>query len=53
LGTTPDYQTIKHLSVRRPLPDGHRRGHDGNVAVLPGAAERLFSYEDPLASRCC
>jgi putative ABC transport system permease protein len=50
LGTTPDYQTIKRLVVRRgrfltAMDDASM----ANVAVLAaGAAERLFSYEDPI-----
>jgi len=50
LGTTPEYLGVKNLSVRRGRfitgPDVHATA---NVAVLAaGAAERLFSYEDPL-----
>lgn len=50
LGTTPEYQTIKRLTLRRGrfltnLDDATM----ANVAVLAaGAAERLFSYEDPI-----
>jgi putative ABC transport system permease protein len=50
LGTTPDYLKVKRLAVRRgrflTAPD---QVAIANVAVLgAGAAERLFSYEDPL-----
>ncbi len=50
LGTTPEYLEVKNLSVRRGRfltgPDVYATA---NVAVLAaGAAERLFSYEDPL-----
>jgi putative ABC transport system permease protein len=50
LGTTPDYQTIKHLSIRRGrFLTATDEATTANVAVLAaGAAERLFSYEDPL-----
>ena len=50
LGTTPEYQTIKHLSVRRGrFLTATDEATTANVAVLAaGAAERLFSYEDPL-----
>ncbi len=50
LGTTPDYRHVKNLRVRRgrfltPLDMASM----ANVAVLgAGAAERLFSFEDPL-----
>jgi len=50
LGTTPEYQTIKRLTLRRgrfltAMDDASM----ANVAVLAaGAAERLFSYEDPI-----
>jgi len=50
LGTTPEYQSIKHLAVRRgrfltAMDDASM----ANVAVLAaGAAERLFSFEDPI-----
>jgi putative ABC transport system permease protein len=50
LGTTPDYQSIKRLTLRRgrfltAMDDATM----ANVAVLAaGAAERLFSYEDPI-----
>ncbi len=50
LGTTPEYLQVKNLSIRRGRfltpPDIHATA---NVAVLgAGAADRLFSYEDPL-----
>ncbi len=50
LGVTPDYLRVKSLAVRRgrflTAPDLHRTS---NVAVLgAGAAERLFSFEDPI-----
>lgn len=50
LGTTPEYLQVKNLSVRRGRfltpPDLHATA---NVAVLgAGAAQRLFSFEDPL-----
>ena len=50
LGTTPEYRRVKNLSVHRGRfltgPDIHSTA---NVAVLAaGAAQRLFSYEDPL-----
>ena len=50
LGTTPEYQAIKHLSVRRGrFLTATDEATTANVAVLAaGAAERLFSYEDPL-----
>ena len=50
LGTTPAYQTIKHLSLRRGrFLTPTDQATTANVAVLAaGAAERLFSYEDPL-----
>ena len=50
LGTTPEYQTVKRLTLRRgrfltALDDATT----ANVAVLAaGAAERLFSFEDPI-----
>lgn len=50
LGTTPEYQTVKRLELRRgrfltALDDDTM----ANVAVLAaGAAQRLYSYEDPL-----
>ncbi len=50
LGTTPEYLTVKNLSIRRGRfltgPDIHGTA---NVAVLgAGAAVRLFSFEDPI-----
>ncbi len=50
LGTTPEYLSIKNLVVRRgrflTTPDLR---NTSNVAVLgAGAAERLFSFEDPI-----
>jgi len=50
LGTTPDYLRVKNLRLRRGRflvdPD---LGTTANVAVLAaGAAQRLFSYEDPI-----
>jgi putative ABC transport system permease protein len=50
LGTTPDYLRVKNLDVRRGRflvdPD---LVTTANVAVLAaGAAQRLFSYEDPI-----
>ena len=50
LGTTPDYLRVKNLTLRRgrflSAPDLRATA---NVAVLgAGAAERLFSFEDPL-----
>jgi len=50
LGTTPEYLKVKHLRVRRGrfLADTDLMT-TANVAVLAaGAAERLFTYEDPL-----
>ncbi len=50
LGTTPEYETIKHLSIRRGrFLTAVDEATTANVAVLAaGAAERLFSYEDPI-----
>ncbi|OHB81458.1 MAG: hypothetical protein A2W31_13135 [Planctomycetes bacterium RBG_16_64_10] len=50
LGTTSDYLSVKNLALRRgrflSSPDQRAAA---NVAVLgAGAAERLFSFEDPL-----
>jgi putative ABC transport system permease protein len=50
LGTTPAYLQVKNLAVRRGrfITDVDLR-NTANVAVLgSGAAERLFSYEDPI-----
>jgi putative ABC transport system permease protein len=50
LGTTPDYLSVKNLELRRGrfLTDQDMTT-TANVAVLAaGAAERLFSYEDPI-----
>ncbi|MEX0938619.1 MAG: ABC transporter permease [Pirellulales bacterium] len=50
LGTTPDYLSVKNLELRRGRFLTHQdMTTTANVAVLAaGAAERLFSYEDPL-----
>jgi putative ABC transport system permease protein len=50
LGTTPEYQHVKNLTVRRGrfLAELDMET-TANVAVLgAGAAQRLFSYEDPM-----
>ena len=50
LGTTPDYLTVKNLTLRRGrfLTDADLRA-TANVAVLgAGAARQLFSFEDPV-----
>ncbi|MEZ6100780.1 MAG: ABC transporter permease [Pirellulaceae bacterium] len=50
LGTTPEYQQVKNVEIKR----GRFLTHTdvermANVAVLgSGAADRLFSYEDPI-----
>ncbi len=50
LGTTPEYLEIKHLKVRRGrFLTPTDLATTANVAVLAaGAAERMYSYEDPL-----
>ncbi|MCL4205589.1 MAG: ABC transporter permease [Pirellulaceae bacterium] len=50
LGTTPEYRFVKNLAVRRGrFLTGPDMANMSNVAVLgAGAAERLFSFEDPL-----
>lgn len=50
LGTTPAYLAVKNLSVRRGRFLTQRDlDRTANVAVLgAGAAERLFSFEDPI-----
>jgi len=50
LGTTPEYLDIKHLKVRRGrFLTPTDLATTANVAVLAaGAAERMYSYEDPL-----
>jgi putative ABC transport system permease protein len=50
LGTTPEYLLVKNLAVRRGrFLAAHDLERAANVTVLAaGAAERLFSFEDPL-----
>jgi putative ABC transport system permease protein len=50
LGTTPEYQFIKNLALRRGrFLTGPDMANMANVAVLgAGAAVRLFGFEDPL-----
>jgi putative ABC transport system permease protein len=50
LGTTPEYQQVKNLTLRRGRFLAELDMETiANVAVLgAGAAQRLFSYEDPL-----
>ena len=50
LGTTSDYLTVKNLQVHRGrFISGTDEEEGTNVVVLSaGAAERLFSFEDPL-----
>lgn len=50
LGTTPEYLSVKNLAVRRGRFLGTTDvGRGTNVAILgDGAAEKLFSFEDPV-----
>jgi putative ABC transport system permease protein len=50
LGTTPEYQQIKNLIVKRGrfLKDTDLLKTTNNAVLAAGAATRLFSYEDPL-----
>lgn len=50
LGTTPAYLSVKNLAVRRGrFLSGTDESSGANVAVLgDGAAEKLFSFEDPV-----
>jgi len=50
LGTTPEYQKVKNLTVQRGrfLTDTDLRATSNIAVVGAGAANRLFGYEDPV-----
>ncbi len=50
LGTTPEYEVVKNLAMRRGrfLSETDIRGTSNVAVVGAGAAQRLFSYEDPM-----